>query len=200
MKMKKSLLTVAFLLATSSMMAAMSYNQATVESAAELKVVNTNKALLSLETRATWDWENPAGNKDKTSDIKDGQMFIDFGKGLEGNFGLQPNSEYQWNPLFVVRNKSAETIKATISAEGDYAQYITFGLAKNPKSANPLPEWGIQGQPLVLDDIAIGDLDGMRNIRSIAVKINLPSNVVVSETKLLGSIIVNSEALNKHIK
>lgn len=195
MKMKKSLLAVVFLLATSSAMAAMSYNQATVESASELKVVNTNDALLTLEADAPWSWENKAGAKDKTAVVKDGELFFQFGKGLEGNFGLQPNGEYQWNPLFTLRNKSAETIKVTVHAEGPYADYITFGTASNPRSGNG-PVWGTQGEPLVIESIAKGDLDGMRNIRNIAVKINVPSGVTVSQQALRGSIVVESEALN----
>ncbi|MBO1912073.1 hypothetical protein J4G37_45675, partial [Microvirga sp. 3-52] len=158
MKMKKGLLMVVLLLALSSIMAAMSYNKATVTSASALKVVNTNQALLSLEANAPWSWENTVGAKDKTAVVKDGELYFEFGKGINGGtgasefYGLQPNSVYEWSPLFTLRNKSAETLKVTIKAKGPYAKYITLGTASNPR-ANAAPVWGTKGQPLVLDRI-----------------------------------------------
>ena len=89
MKMKKGLLMVVFLLAISSIMAAMSYNKATVTSASELKVVNTNKALLSLEANTPWSWQSTVGAKDKTAVVKDGELFFQFGKGINGGTGAR---------------------------------------------------------------------------------------------------------------
>ncbi|MEK4484677.1 hypothetical protein MHH81_03670 [Psychrobacillus sp. FSL H8-0484] len=198
--MKKGLLLVVFLLAISSVMAAMSYNKATVTSASELKVVNSNEALLTLEADTPWSWENKIGSKDKTAVVKGGELFFQFGKGVDRDgstakfYGLQPNSEYQWNDLFTLRNKSAETIKVTIKATGDYAQYITFGEASNPR-ANKAPVWGTQGQALVFDKVTKESGSGMQNIRTIAVKFNIPSGHAVSQAALLGSIIVESEAV-----
>ena len=46
---------------------------------------------------------------------------FEFGKGRCGtNFGLQPNSEYEWTPLFTLKNNSEETLKVTIRAKGDW--------------------------------------------------------------------------------
>lgn len=197
MKMKKGLLMVVFLLAISSVMAAMSYNKATVTSASELKVVNTNQALLTLEANTPWSWQDTVGAKDLTAVVKNGELFFQFGKGINGGtgaaefYGLQPNSEYQWNPLFTLRNKSAETIKVSLSATGDYAQYITFGTV----GQGGTPVWGTKGQPLVIDKVTKETGSGMQNIRNIAVKISLPSGVTVSQTTLLGSIVVGSEAV-----
>ena len=125
MKMKKGLLMVVLLLALSSIMAAMSYNKATVTSASALKIVNTNEALLSLEA-TPWSWENRV--KDKTAVVKDGELYFEFGKGINGAefYGLQPNSVYEWSPLFTVRNKSEETLKVTINAEGPYCKIYYF--------------------------------------------------------------------------
>jgi hypothetical protein len=200
MKMKKSLLSVVFLLATSSAMAAMSYNQATVESASELKVVNTNEALLSLETNTPWSWQNTVGAKDKTAVVKNGELFIQLGKGIDGGsgaekfYGLQPNSEYQWNPLFTLRNKSAETIKVTISATGPYKDYITFGTVGNPRGGLA-PVWGTKGEALVIDKVTKETNSGQTNIRNIAVKINIPKGHAVSQAAIMGSIIVKSDAV-----
>lgn len=200
MKMKKSLLAVVFLLATSSMMAAMSYNQASVESASELKVVNTNDALLTLEANTPWSWQDTTGAKDNTAVVKNGELFFQLGKGVDRDgttekfYGLQPNSEYQWNPLFTLRNKSAETIKVTISASGPYAQYITFGTVGQSTVDNPT--WGTKGNAFVIDRVTKESGSGMQNIRNIAVKINIPSGHVVSQTAIMGAIVVESEAIN----
>lgn len=199
--MKKGLLMVVFLLAISSVMAAMSYNKASVTNASELKVVNSNQALLSLEVDSPWSWQTTVGAKDKTAVLKDGELFFQFGKGINGGtgaemfYGLQPNSVYEWSPLFTLRNKSAETIKVTVRAEGPYAQYITFGTASNP-AGGLAPVWGVQGQPLVITPITKETSSGMQNIRNIAVKISIPSGHAVSTTELMGSIIVESEAVN----
>jgi hypothetical protein len=197
MKMKKGLLMVVLLLAISSVMAAMSYNKATVTNASELKIVNTDQALVTLQADAPWSWENKIGAKDKTTVMKDGELFFQFGKGINGGtgaeefHGLQPNSVYQWNHVFTVRNKSAETVKVTVHATGDYAQYITFGTGTRNTTE---PTWGTQGQALVFDNVGPEVKSGMQNIRSVAVKITLPSGAKVSQQALLGSIIVESEA------
>jgi hypothetical protein len=197
MKMKKGLLLVVLLLAISSVMAAMSYNKATVTNASELKIVNTDKALVTLQADAPWSWENKIGAKDKTTVMKDGELFFQFGKGINGGtgeaefHGLQPNSVYQWNHVFTVRNKSAETVKVTVKATGEYAKYITFGSGTRNTTE---PTWGTEGQAIVFDNVGPEVRSGMQNIRSVAVKISLPSGVEVSQQALLGSIVVESEA------
>jgi hypothetical protein len=199
MKMKKGLLLVVLLLAISSVMAAMSYNKATVTNASELKIVNTDSALVTLQADAPWSWENKIGAKDKTTVMKNGELFFQFGKGINGGtgaeqfHGLQPNSEYQWNHVFTIRNKSAETVKVTVKATGDLAQYITFGVSNNPRSATG-PVWGTQGQALVFDNVGPEINSGLQNVRNVAVKINIPSGANVSVAEVLGSIIVDTEA------
>lgn len=200
MKMKKGLLMVVFLLAISSVMAAMSYNKATVTNAAELKIVNTNEALLTLSADAPWSWENKIGSKDNTVVMQNGELFFQFGKGINGGngapqfHGLQPNSVYEWNHALTVRNKSAETVKVTVKAVGPFAKFITFGESFNPR-ANKEPAWGTKGQPFIFNKITKETGSGMQNVRSVAVKISLPSGVTISQEALKGSIVVESEAI-----
>ncbi|WP_066315637.1 hypothetical protein [Bacillus sp. FJAT-29814] len=197
MKMKKGLLMVVLLLAISSVMAAMSYNKATVTNAAELKIVNTDKALVTLQADAPWSWENKVGAKDKTTVMKDGELFFQFGKGINGGtgaeefHGLQPNSEYKWNHVFTIRNKSAETVKVTVRATGDLAKYVTFGSGTRPGTE---PAWGTKGQAYVFDNVGPEIKSGMQNIRDVAVKINIPKGANVSPQQVLGSIVVETEA------
>ncbi|MEH7255250.1 hypothetical protein V7111_24390, partial [Neobacillus niacini] len=198
MKMKKGLLLVVLLLAISSVMAAMSYNKASVTNASELKIVNTNSALVTLQADAPWSWENKIGTKDNTTIMKDGELFFQFGKGINGGtgaaefHGLQPNSVYQWNHVFTIRNMSAETVKMTVKADGDLAKYITFGVSHNPRTGSE-PTWGTQGQALEFDNVTPEKNSGQTNIRNVAVKINIPSGANVSAAKVLGSIIVDTE-------
>jgi hypothetical protein len=197
MKMKKGLLMVVLLLAISSIMAAMSYNKATVTNASELKIVNTDKALVTLQADSPWSWQTKVGSKDKTTVMRNGELFFQFGKGINGGtgaeefHGLQPNSVYQWNHIFTIRNKSAETVKVTVRATGEYAKYITFGTGAYTDGT---PVWGTQGQPYEFDNVGPEVRSGMQNIRNVAVKIDLPSGVTVSPTALAGSIIVETEA------
>ncbi|MDX1699375.1 MAG: hypothetical protein R3250_02095 [Melioribacteraceae bacterium] len=201
MKMKKSLLSVVFLLATSSAMAAMSYNQASVESASELKVVSTDQALISLEANTPWSWQSTVGAKDKTTVVKDGELTFQFGKGVDRDgstakfYGLQPNSEYEWNPLFTLRNKSAETVKITVRAEGQYKDLISFASVSQAQAQSGDFTWGVQGDNLVIQKVTKESNSGMQNIRNIAVKITVPSGHTISQEELMGSIIVESEAV-----
>ncbi|QBP41865.1 hypothetical protein [Paenisporosarcina antarctica] len=198
MKIKKGLLIVVFLLVMSSVMASMSNNMATVVSATDLKVVNTNEALLTLDANTPWSWQSIVGAKDKTAIVKDGEIYFQFGMGVDRDsstakfYGLEPNSEYQWNPLFTVRNKSAETIKVTVRAKGPYAKYMTFGTVSQSTVSNPA--WGTRGDALVIDKVSKESGSGMQNIRNIAVKINIPNGQAGSQEVLMGSIIVESEA------
>lgn len=201
MKMKKSLLSVVFLLATSSAMAAMSYNQASVESASELKVVSTDQALISLEANTPWSWQSTVGAKDKTTVVKDGELTFQFGKGVDRDgstakfYGLQPNSEYEWNPLFTLRNKSAETVKITVRAEGQYKDLISFASVSQAQAQSGDFTWGVQGDNLIIPKVTKESNSGMQNIRNIAVKITVPSGHTISQEELMGSIIVESEAI-----
>ena len=199
--MKKSLLLVVILLTVASLMAAMAYTRAAVTNSAELKIVNTNKALVTLEDHTPWSWEDKAGAKDRTVVVKDGELFIQFGKGVDRDgktpvfYGLQPNSVYEWNPLFTLRNKSAETIRVTVRATGELAQYITFGTCG--QSTRLSPNWGKQGEPLVIENIPKEANSGMQNIRNICVKISVPSKVDFTPKQINESIIVEAVAVPK---
>jgi hypothetical protein len=196
---KVGILVIIGLLAITGVMAAMAYNTATVTNETALKVVSTNSSLLQLNPNANWSWQSKVGFKDNTAKIKDGELYFEFGRGVLDKFrGVQPNSVYEWVPLFFMRNMSEEKIEVTVSAEGPFADFMTFGITnqtmaeRKPAEAN----WGEQGEPLnigIIDPIkAQGD---MWNIRHIAVKLNIPSGHEVSSTELLGSIIVTAVAV-----
>lgn len=108
MKMKKSLLSVVFLLATSSAMAAMSFSSASVTSDMSVSLVNTQDALLALEASAE---HNAAFYKNLTADMLN--IDLDKGNGNE-DFGVQPFSIYTWNDLFKVTNNSEHDVDVTI--------------------------------------------------------------------------------------
>jgi len=185
-------------LMVSCLMAAAAYSSATVTNDAQLKVVNTNESLITLETNTPWSWQSKVGAKDHTATIVDGELFFEFGKGVgrDGTtpvfYGLQPNSEYQWNPLFTMRNKSAETIEVTLEATGPYADYITFGTCGQSTVNNPT--WGEQGQIYNIGQISPETNSGMQNIRNICVKVNVPSGAAISQTALEGAILVKAVA------
>jgi len=196
--MRKGLLLVVVLLMVSCLMAAAAYSSATITNDAQLKVVNTNEALLTLEDHTPWSWQSKVGAKDRTATIVDGELFFQFGKGVDRDgitpkfYGLQPNSEYQWNPLFTLRNKSAETIEVTLEAEGPFKDYITFGTCGQSTVNNPT--WGQQGQPYNIGLVPPETNSGMQNIRNICVKINVPSGASISQNALEGTILVKAVA------
>jgi hypothetical protein len=120
-KMRKSLLIVIVLLCVATLMASMAYNTATISNAAELKISNTNVALLALSPLGG------IGNLDQTSYVEDGNLVFEFGRGNnpwfggDMNYGLQKNSTYEWwnggasnTGLFAIQNRSAEKIELYI--------------------------------------------------------------------------------------
>ena len=107
MKMKKGLLSVAFLLATSSAMAAMSFSSADVKSDMNVSVKNSNEALLALIANGDHTAPNYNGY---------GELVVDLNKGHKGSYGVQNDSVYKWNKLFTVKNNSDKTIKVTVQA------------------------------------------------------------------------------------
>lgn len=186
--MKKGLLMVIVLLSMASFMAAMAYSSATITNAAKLKVVNTNDALLALENTASW--SSTVGFKDKTVKIVNGELFFQFGNGVNNSggeqfHGLQPNSTYEWNYLFTVKNKSAETINVKISLDGPLAQYITLGVTRGEGTG---AYWIGKSAPLELNNITS---NGLKNI---ALKIDMPQNSSFTASEILGSIIVEANA------
>lgn len=127
------MLLLVLVLTTASLLAAAAYNTATVTNAATLKVSTTDDSLLALSPQAghvgtnPFGWNTPylnVGNKDGTARIDDGELAIDFSRGAggystpdpgSGNHGVQPNSVYIWDNLFMVRNKTSETIDCEIA-------------------------------------------------------------------------------------
>lgn len=118
---RKSLLMVVALLAVASIMAAMAFNSGYVWNGQSLTIVQTTDALVALKPGTG------VGNGDKTSYVKDNQLFMDFGKGKGGKiFGLQPGSRYTWDDLFEVKNNSKEDIEINISTDDILAKYAKF--------------------------------------------------------------------------
>ena len=98
--MKKGLLLVVALLALSGLMAAMAYSDAMVSNQVSAALVETDVAFLAVV-------KNPLF--DDFATIKNGQMVIDFTKA--GVSGFQPNSNYNFNDLFYVKNNLDKTVK-----------------------------------------------------------------------------------------
>lgn len=194
---RHGLLLLVVLIAAASLLAAAAYNTATVTSAGELKVAATDASLVALSPNPEWSWENKTGLKDATATIVNGELHFEFGKGALGAFrGLQPNSVYEWIPLFNLRNLSKEKIQVTISATGDLAPYITFGSC-NQSGATQIPAtatWGSEGVSYDLGTInPINNQGDMWNIRNIAVKISIPSGTNL--TTFAGTIVVTAVAI-----
>ena len=202
---KVSIFVIVCLLALSGIMAAMAYSNATVTNAAQLSIVNTNSALLALSPNPAWSWTNPPGNKDATAYMENGELKFNFGKGALGNqFGLQPNSVYEWIPLFEMRNMSKEKIRVTVSVKGDLKPYITLGTCGQSQAiggGSPVAghkataDWGVQSESITFDINPINAQGDMWNIRNIAVKISVPSEANFSAKNIADSIIVEAIAL-----
>lgn len=119
MKMKKSLLMVVFLLALSSVMAAMSFSSAKVTNAMEGTVTETSESLLTFRLK------NSSNNvHDHSAAFMDGGVLnLNFDNGrLKNNgqpwkFGLQRDSVYVWENLFEVKNQSENRVSITIGTE-----------------------------------------------------------------------------------
>ena len=192
-----SILVIVCLLALSGMMAAMAYSNATVTNTGTLTIANTNTALVALSPNPAWSWENKVGIKDGTAYVENGELKFDFGKGALGKpWGLQPNSVYEWIPLFELRNMSKEKIKVTVKAEGDFAQYITLGsCGQGQATGTPATaDWLNQGEALTFVIDPIKNQGDMWHIRNIAVKVCIPSGVDLGP--ISGSIIVEANAIN----
>lgn len=97
---KKSLLLVVALLALSGLMAAMAYSNAHVSSKTMAALVTTDQAWLALEP-------NPEFT-DFAYVTDDGVLRIDF---VGPNRGFQPNSTYNFNELFYIKNNLSKPVK-----------------------------------------------------------------------------------------
>lgn len=137
MKMKKGLLSVAALLATSSVMAAMSFSSAEIESDMNVSVKKSDAALLALIPNTA---HKAAGLN------SDGELEIDLDKGKDGaQFGVQNDSVYTWDKLFTVQNNSENTVEVTVDIDGDGVDK----LSANSASANSQAQgkWDPKPQP-----------------------------------------------------
>lgn len=118
-------LIIVGLLVVSTVMAAVAYNQATITNAGEIKISNTNQALLALGPHGG------TGNLDKTAEIVNGNLVFKFGRGNnphfggDKNYGLQKNSVYEWwnggasnTGMFYIQNRSAEKIQLSLGTSG----------------------------------------------------------------------------------
>lgn len=190
------IILVVCLLAISGIMAAMAYNNATIVNSANLTIANTNQALLQLRHPAGQ--AGPVGSKDATYSIIDGEMFIQFGigtfNGQSGIYGLQPNSTYEWNPLFTIANLSAEKLDITVQADNDIAGYITFGDMGQVGGGTYAPVWKTRGEPILFQNVATSTGSGMQNLRSVAVRIELPPGKDLPLETINSKIIVSAKA------
>ncbi len=127
---RKVLFVVALMLALSVSLAAMAYNGAYVHNPTTLKIASTDSALIAIKPGA-----DTVGNRDATASIRDGVMYVNFGKGIGGQiFGLQPASEYTWNDLFEVTNNSEENLNYRITVGNDeIAKHIKITDVKTGK-------------------------------------------------------------------
>ena len=120
-----SILLLVLVFATASLLAVAAYNTATVTNTASLTIVNTNEALLALIP------SEGLGNLDENAFVNEGgQLKFIFGQGQGGTpFGVQPNSEYTWERLFLVQNNSEETLfwEIYVSDELDGLVYLNAG-------------------------------------------------------------------------
>lgn len=121
--MKKSLMLVVSLLAVASLMAAMAFTSASVTSEASFTVKNTDEALLAL-----------IPGDHQAAYLKDGSLVIDWDKGHNNvDYGIQPNSSYEWDELFVVKNNSEHKIDVEVYLNPDTsltAKDVFFGKTR----------------------------------------------------------------------
>lgn len=56
------------------------------------------------------------GNADENAYLVGDKLVFDFSKGFTGGLGMQPNSAYTWNSLFLVRNILGRAVDCTVKA------------------------------------------------------------------------------------
>ncbi|WP_432357071.1 DUF1102 domain-containing protein [Sporosarcina sp. UB5] len=117
MKLKKGLFMVVFLLAISSVMAAMSFSSAAVNNDMSVSLVDTQEALLALAPSKV----HYAAFTTRENAGKPHNLTIDLDKGFGSNdrnsnkaYGVQPNSVYTWDDLFEVKNNSEYDVNVSI--------------------------------------------------------------------------------------
>jgi hypothetical protein len=173
--MKRSVFVVVALLAAASLMAAMAYSTATVRSAGEILIANSNSALVSIGHAGT--------DQDKIVQNEDGKAVFYFGRGFEGGmFGFQQDSEYHYDYFMHVINNSDNPVEVWLELEGfgDAAAWITIS-----HGGTVLIDEGSQTG----DRVTI-DLDGWRT-RNFTLDINVEGGAVMDSFS--GTVIVHAE-------
>lgn len=142
--MKKSLLLVVSLLAIASLLAVAAYTTAQVNSDAEFTIVNTDEALLALIPSEVHNAAFLSGGSNAQT------LKIDWDKGFHNeDFGIQPNSTYQWDNLFTVRNNSENDVHVKIYLDPDYTDTTLNVFYANARVAT---RWqNVAGEPLEFD-------------------------------------------------
>lgn len=172
---KVGIVLIILLLAIAGVTAAMAYNNATVVSEGDLRISNTNTALLAIIANGG------VGNLDATANYDQGEMVFRFGKGKNNVFyGLQPNSEYEWNKLFKILNNSNENLEVTVEVTGDLADFVEIGGADGQwytthygtsfTVSGVQPNWtmDVKVKIEVPSGTPIGDLDGEIVVSAVA--------------------------------
>jgi len=122
--LRKGLLLVAVLLAVSCLLAATAYTNAEVSNSATVKVVSTDTALLALEPN------EGTGLNDETCYIDErGRLVFNFAAGLDGDYGFQPDSSYEFEDLFIVTNNSNDCVAFGIDVQGDIADFSDWYIS-----------------------------------------------------------------------
>ncbi len=126
--MRKVIALVIASLALVGMVSAYSY--AYVMNTDKLTVSSTNSALVALIPTTG------VGYKDGTAQVVGNDLVIDFGVNGGGSHpGLQPNSRYDWDNLFEVKNNSSDTVKFRINLDtwsGSVGQFVNSIAAYTP--------------------------------------------------------------------
>lgn len=109
---RKVLVVVALMLALSVTMAAMAYSNAAVSNNTSLTITDTDKSTLALTPSKTIENTDGVAAFSSTSPQK---LVFNFNKGNGGaEFGLQPDSSYQWDELFYVTNNAGHSVKVQL--------------------------------------------------------------------------------------
>lgn len=184
---KKGLVLMTVLFCMASLMVAMAYTSAEVETGYTIRVVNTEEALLALIPNDQ--------DKDGTAFMnKDGNLELDFGRiGNEGHFsGLQPGSIYEWEGLVSVQNNSQNKIKVDLTVDGPAADYLTVTAGKGNNSnkgnnGNNGNNKGNQNNGWQIKNLELNPNDKL----PLNFKIVLPQNVKVGQN-FTGDIVVSA--------
>ncbi len=132
---KKGLLLVVALLALSGLMAAMAYSKANVTSTGTITIASTNSAILAfipgegvgLKDNTAYLGKYNEGTIGTTKDAKVLKFRPGYNNGQ--NYGLQPESLYQWFHLFTIKNNSDDDIEVKAVIDSSLQQdHVTWGL------------------------------------------------------------------------